>query len=98
MGRLSNQSDLVSQSHGTRGYSSVGRAPALQAGCQEFESPYLHSLFANSEHSSIAQSVERLTVNQNVPGSSPGGGVPCEGSVSWECTIPLDLHLTLEKV
>jgi hypothetical protein len=26
-------------------------------------------------HSSIAQSVERLTVNQNVPGSSPGGGV-----------------------
>ena len=26
-----------------RGYSSVGRAPALQAGGQEFESPYLHS-------------------------------------------------------
>ena len=25
-----------------RGYSSVGRAPALQAGRQEFESPYLH--------------------------------------------------------
>ena len=25
-----------------RGYSSVGRALALQAGCQEFESPYLH--------------------------------------------------------
>ena len=24
------------------GYSSVGRAPALQAGGQEFESPYLH--------------------------------------------------------
>lgn len=24
------------------GYSSVGRAPALHAGCQEFESPYLH--------------------------------------------------------
>ena len=26
-------------------------------------------------HSSIAQSVEQLTVNQPVPGSSPGGGV-----------------------
>ena len=25
-----------------RGHSSVGRAPALQAGCQEFESPNLH--------------------------------------------------------
>ncbi len=25
-----------------RGISSVGRAPALQAGCQEFESPILH--------------------------------------------------------
>ena len=25
------------------GISSVGRAPALQAGCQEFESPILHS-------------------------------------------------------
>ena len=26
------------------GYSSVGRAPALHAGGQEFESPYLHHL------------------------------------------------------
>ena len=25
-----------------RGYSSAGRAPALQAGGQEFDSPYLH--------------------------------------------------------
>ena len=25
-----------------RGYSSVGRAPALQAGCHRFESGYLH--------------------------------------------------------
>ena len=57
----------------TWGISSVGRAPALQAGCQEFESPILHSRIG--KHSSIAQSVERLTVNQNVPGSSPGGGV-----------------------
>ena len=27
---------------GIWGHSSVGRAPALQAGCQEFESPCLH--------------------------------------------------------
>ena len=26
-----------------RGHSSVGRAPALQAGCQGFESPCLHA-------------------------------------------------------
>ena len=28
-----------------RGYSSVGRAPALQAGCHRFESGYLHQLY-----------------------------------------------------
>ena len=32
----------------SRGISSVGRAPALQAGCQEFESPILHSRKGNS--------------------------------------------------
>jgi hypothetical protein len=31
-----------------RGYSSVGRAPALQAGGQEFESLYLHQAFSES--------------------------------------------------
>ena len=31
------------------GYSSVGRAPALQAGGQEFESPRLHHLVFDSE-------------------------------------------------
>ncbi len=31
------------QSAVTRGHSSVGRAPALQAGCQGFESPCLHA-------------------------------------------------------
>ena len=34
-----------------RGYSSAGRAPALQAGSQEFESPYLHK---NSCQQSLA--------------------------------------------
>ncbi len=27
------------------GYSSAGRAPALQAGCQRFKSAYLHHLY-----------------------------------------------------
>ena len=44
-------------------------------------------------HSSIAQSVERLTVNQNVPGSSPGGGVMkiirdhVKSRVTWDDVI-----------
>ena len=69
-----------------RGISSVGRAPALQAGCQRFESAILHSLFANSEYSSIAQSVERVTVNHYVPGSSPGGGVIDNMNWIWHDT------------
>ena len=32
-----------------RGRSSVGRAPALQAGGQEFESPHLHHLLSRQE-------------------------------------------------
>ena len=32
----------------TRGYSSVGRAPALQAGCRQFDSGYLHHFRTNS--------------------------------------------------
>ena len=32
------------RSTGTRGYSSAGRAPALQAGGHRFESVYLHHL------------------------------------------------------
>ena len=31
------------------GYSSVGRAPALQAGGHEFESRYLHLIIGNTE-------------------------------------------------
>jgi hypothetical protein len=50
------------------GISSVGRAPALQAGGQRFESAYLH------HYSSIAQLVERPTVNRTVTGSSPVRG------------------------
>ena len=50
------------------GRSSVGRAPALQAGGQEFESLRLH-------YSSIAQLVEHSAVNRVVVGSSPTWGV-----------------------
>src|SRR5690349_2053499 len=38
--------------HPLGGLSSVGRAPALQAGCQEFESPRLHPVFIGSPASS----------------------------------------------
>ena len=50
------------------GISSVGRAPALHAGGQEFESPILHSILFSS-------AVERTTVNRLVPGSILGRGV-----------------------
>ena len=44
------------------GHSSVGRAPALQAGCQEFESPCLHVFYLEtglrvSAEGSVAQLV-----------------------------------------
>ena len=45
-----------------------GRAPALGAGCRMFKSCHL------DQYSSIAQSVEHLTVNQAVAGSSPARG------------------------
>ena len=50
------------------GISSVGRAPALHAGGQRFESAILHSIL-------LGAAVAQLTVNQWVPGSNPGGGV-----------------------
>src|SRR3954462_3089980 len=37
-----NDSPTTLGSFSSRGHSSVGRAPALQAGCQGFESPCLH--------------------------------------------------------
>ena len=58
------------------GISSVGRAPALQAGCQEFESPILHREYPEWSPSFLFSSaVERTTVNRLVPGSIPGRGV-----------------------
>ena len=33
-----------------RGYSSAGRAPALQAGGQRFDPAYLHHAFEKTEH------------------------------------------------
>lgn len=52
------------------GYSSVGRAPALQAGGQGFEPLYLHYIgFAP-----LAHLVEHFTCNEEVVGSSPTGG------------------------
>ena len=60
------------------GISSVGRAPALQAGGHEFDSRILHLAVKTAEnwikYSSLAQSVEHSAVNRSVVGSSPTGG------------------------
>jgi hypothetical protein len=51
------------------GYSSAGRAPALQAGGRRFESVYLHHLiFLDSS------AVEHPAVNRRVVGSNPTRG------------------------
>ena len=47
------------------GYSSVGRAPALQAGGQEFESPYLHQccsfmFFRKTQHKEKMQHTDEF--------------------------------------
>jgi hypothetical protein len=57
------------------GYSSVGRAPALQAGGQRFESAYLHQLFLDSS------AVEHPAVNRRVVGSNPTRGA------IWSCGV-----------
>ena len=60
------------------GISSVGRAPALQAGGHEFDSRILHfsseGCCVTIKYSSLAQSVEHAAVNRSVVGSSPTGG------------------------
>ena len=48
------------------GYSSVGRASALQAECRRFDSVYLHHLSAP-----VAQLAEQQTLNLRVEGSTP---------------------------
>src|SRR5579875_926769 len=50
------------------GYSSAGRAPALQAGGRRFESVYLHQMFLDSS------AVEHPAVNRRVVGSNPTRG------------------------
>ena len=54
-------------------FSSVGRASALQAEGQRFESVNLHHLNAD-----LAQLVEQLTCNQQVVGSIPIVGTTCD--------------------
>ena len=54
-----------------RGYSSVGRAPALQAGGQEFEPPYLHHFTFRSVLKNLSSlSANFLRKNQ--------GALPCQ--------------------
>ena len=58
-----------------RGCSSVGRAGALQASGQEFDSLHLHQKFA-----SVAQKVEQLICNHQVVGSIPTAGTRARSS------------------
>ena len=57
------------------GYSSIGRAGALQASGQEFDSLHLHQKFA-----SVAQKVEQLICNHQVVGSIPTAGTKARSS------------------
>ena len=52
-----------------RGYSSAGRAPALQAGGRRFDPDYLHQVHKGPYLSWL----ERTTDNRKVGGSSPLG-------------------------
>ena len=48
------------------GYSSVGRAPALQAGGQEFESPYLHwTAAAEKRTGAVRRTLKTTHQNRN---------------------------------
>ena len=63
------------------GYSSVGRAPALQAGGQEFESPYLHH--TDTLKSSEAKIEAMEVVCKEFPRDRP------KGRVDW---LEFDYH------
>lgn len=52
----------------SRAYSSIGRAPALQAGGLEFKSPWVHHFNAR-----LTQLVECLSYMEDVVGSNPPG-------------------------
>ncbi len=43
---------------------------------------------SNFLHSPIAQLAEYLTVNQSVPGSSPGGGVGSDPAITSRALLP----------
>ncbi len=77
------------------GISSVGRAPALQAGGHEFDSRILHLAVKTAEnlirYSSLAQSVEHSAVNRSVVGSSPTGGA--QKASCYICNVRFFLFL-----
>ncbi len=49
------------------GYSSVGRAPALQAGGQEFESPYLHLIIQKALNYQMEKTLGRFIHKSRFP-------------------------------
>src|SRR5690349_13155259 len=68
----------------SRGLSSVGRAPALQAGCQEFESPRLHTVLRQFERPRLVRGlfVSALWSIFGI-GTPPSATDPQHPSSSW---------------
>ena len=58
---------------GNRGIAQSGSAPALGAGCREFESLYPDHFYLKSSMVIVAQLVEPRTVTPVVVGSNPIG-------------------------
>ena len=74
---------------GSRGISSVGRAPALQAGCQEFKSPILHGVSTPPPTSTnpscgCSSTVEHLPSKQNVESSNLFIRLRLKWSQQWD--------------
>ena len=62
-----------------RGHSSVGRAPALQAGCQGFESPYLQFAPLSKPVTEAPEGGRLTSARQNYRfAGTPQGGWPGE--------------------
>ena len=70
-----NRQSAIDNLQSLRGHSSVGRAPALQAGCQGFESPCLH--FFKERRSSVRRQTRQRFGNRR----------PLVG-VSAHCAVP----------
>ena len=71
----------------SRGRSSVGRAPALQAGGQEFDSPRLHQSLKPTWNSSMAKKEQKVYTGSEIIGIAQmhkSNAVPVRGKKAAE--------------